>query len=116
MPTRNPNHSCVHIQTGTCSRRERVAAVELPEEIDCSNASDVVEDLCRLLVGPRRTIRVDLAEVTFMDSSGIGACLEAQRCARRAGYDMVFADPNASVTRVIELMGLERILLQALRS
>jgi anti-anti-sigma regulatory factor len=51
-----------------------------------------------------------------MDSSGIGACLEAQRCARHAGYDMVFADPNASVTRVIELMGLERILLQALRS
>jgi anti-anti-sigma factor len=74
----------------------------------------VGENLGRLLVGPRQTIRVDLAEVTFMDSSGVGACLRAQQQARRAGYDMVFVNPSTSVALVIKILGLESVLLQEL--
>lgn len=116
MPTRNSYDSCVSARAHTCLELEDRAAHSLKGEVDVSNASAVVEDLCQHLSGPSHTIRVDLAGVTFMDSSGIGACLKAQRCARLAGYDMVFVNPSAAVKLIIEILGLEPILLRGLPS
>jgi anti-sigma B factor antagonist len=93
-----------------------VAVLSLSGEIDVSNASAIVESLCEHLVGPGHTIQVALSEVTFMDSSGIGACLKAQRRARLAGYDIVFSNPSAPVALVIEILGLEQVLSQGLAS
>lgn len=102
-----------------CPDPEAVACLEpmgdvpllLPAEIDCSNSSDVAEALCRLVAGNPRTICVDLGGVTFMGSSGIAACIKAQRCARLAGYDMVFVNPTGPVAQVIQILGLEGVLL-----
>jgi anti-anti-sigma factor len=95
---------------------ERAVVVLLAGEIDLTNASAVVEYLCRHLVGQNQRIEVDLARVSFMDCSGIEACLETQRRARQAGYHMTFVNPTRSVARVIEILDLDRVLLQSVAS
>jgi anti-anti-sigma factor len=86
--------------------------ISLWGEIDISNATQVVDELCRFLGGPKRTLRVDLANVMFMDARGIAACLEAQQRADLAGYDLLFENAHGIVARVIEILDLEAVLLR----
>jgi anti-sigma B factor antagonist len=53
---------------------------------------------------------VDLAEVSFMDSSGLGALIGGVKAARRAGGDLRIAAPPDQVRLVLRLTTLERIL------
>lgn len=93
------------------SRVAGTTTVSLHGEIDLANSMDVVEELCRYLVGPSRSICVDLGGVTFMDCRGIDGCLEVQRRARLAGYDVRFANPQGIVARLILMLDLEAVLL-----
>ncbi|GGU47850.1 STAS domain-containing protein [Streptomyces lavendofoliae] len=49
---------------------------------------------------------LDLSGMTFMDSSGVNAFLLAQRASRAQGGWVRLANPQPSVLRVIELVGL----------
>ena len=66
----------------------------------------------RLFDREERVIRVDLSRVTFLDACGIGACLKVQRQARASGCDLAFTNPHGIVERVIDLVGLESVLLE----
>ncbi|QGV77117.1 STAS domain-containing protein [Streptomyces ficellus] len=49
---------------------------------------------------------LDLSDLTFMDSSGVNAFLRVQRDARAEGGWLRLANPQPSVLRLIELVGL----------
>ncbi|MET0920508.1 MAG: STAS domain-containing protein [Acidimicrobiia bacterium] len=86
------------------------ALVTLSGEIDLVNGDSVVEQLLEVAnTNPRVT--VDLHDVTFMGAQGVNACLAAQRRARAMGCDVRFANPQGIVARVIEVVGLESVLL-----
>ncbi len=55
-------------------------------------------------------IVVDLSEVVFMDSSGLGALIGGVKGARRAGGDLRIAAPPEQVRLVLRLTNMERIL------
>jgi len=63
-----------------------------------------------LVAGGTTRIVVDLAETTFLDSSGLGALIAGLKSARQAGGDLRIARPTASVTTVFELTNLDRVL------
>lgn len=64
--------------------------------------------LAEQLVGPPGSLIVlDLCELTFMDSSGLGAIHAARRIAIRDGGNLVVCRPSPMVYRVLEITGLD---------
>lgn len=60
------------------------------------------------LIGPPGSlIVVDLHELTFIDSSGLGAIHEARRIAIKDGGHLVVCRPRPMVYRVLEITGLD---------
>lgn len=57
-----------------------------------------------------RHIVVDLSDVTFIDSSGLGALIGGLKTARQAGGDLRIASPNDQVATVLGLTNLDRVL------
>jgi anti-sigma B factor antagonist len=56
-------------------------------------------------------IAVDLTDVTFIDSSGLGAIVGALKHVReRGGTFAVIAPPEGSLTRLLTLTGLDQIV------
>src|SRR2546423_6706090 len=67
-------------------------------EIDFTNAAGTTETIRSAVAGQRPArVRVDLAEVTFLDSSGIGVLVSALRAAQEAGGTYPVEHPNADV-------------------
>lgn len=60
---------------------------------------------------PGDSIEVDFTEVTFVDSSGLGALLSAQRRARAAAGDLWVTNLQPNLRTVFEVTGLDKILL-----
>jgi len=58
----------------------------------------------------RPTIVVDLGEVVFIDSSGLGALVAGLKTTRQASGDLRIAAPGAQVREVLELTQLHRVL------
>ena len=58
----------------------------------------------------RTRVVVDLAAVSFIDSSGLGALIGGLKTARQAGGDLRIAAPTDQVTTVLGLTNLDRVL------
>jgi anti-anti-sigma factor len=52
-------------------------------------------------VGLARHVVIDLAQVTFVDSSGLGALIVARKSARQGGGSMSLVSPPAVVRRLL---------------
>jgi anti-sigma B factor antagonist len=53
---------------------------------------------------------VDLAETTFLDSSGLGALVAGLKSARQAGGDLRIARPTQQVVTVLGLTNMDKVL------
>jgi anti-anti-sigma factor len=73
-------------------------------ELDASTCRELAEQLVGL---PGSLIVVDLHELTFIDSSGLGAIHEARRIAIKDGGNLVVCRPRPMVYRVLEITGLD---------
>ncbi len=72
-------------------------------ELDILGAPRLAEVMPREGTTP---VRIDLADVEFMDSTGLRALLEARTAAAAAGRPFALARPSAAVSRVLELVDL----------
>jgi anti-sigma B factor antagonist len=71
-------------------------------EIDMS----VGPDLRAALDALSGTVWVDLSELTFIDSTGIGALVNTRVRLRESGGELRLVNPRGAVSRVLEIMGL----------
>jgi anti-sigma B factor antagonist len=55
-------------------------------------------------------IVVDLGQVTFIDSSGLGVLISGLKATRQAGGDLRIADVPEQVMTVLRLTNLDRVL------
>jgi anti-sigma B factor antagonist len=55
------------------------------------------------------TLVVDLSEVAFIDSTGLGVLVDALRRRQRAGGDLMLVIDNPSVRRLFEMTGLDTV-------
>jgi anti-sigma B factor antagonist len=63
-------------------------------------------------VTPRHALVLDLNELTFMDSSGLGALVLLRERARSGGWSLVLAAPQPTVATVLRISGLaERLTI-----
>ncbi len=84
-------------------------AVYVHGELDCATAP-ALEARLRTLGGLGHALAVDLAEVSFMDSSGLRLLLQTRRDADRDGRVFVVRRPSPIVRRVIGLARAEHLL------
>ena len=75
----------------------------LSGELDAHTATALTQAMSEL---PAGEVIVDLAGVSFVDSSGLRVLLNATNRARGAGGDLVIASPQASIQRLIDISGL----------
>ena len=76
---------------------------QLSGELDAHTATALTQTMSVL---PSGEVIVDLADVSFVDSSGLRVLLDATNRARGAGGDLVIASPQASIRRLIDISGL----------
>jgi anti-anti-sigma factor len=96
------------LEVRECSRHTVLA---LDGEIDLVAAPAVRESLAEIVNdNTDRTVIIDLRDVTFMDSSGIGALLSAYRRLKLQQRSMVVAEPQPIVARVLGLTNIERVI------
>ena len=94
---------------------ERDAVCVAPAgEIDLSNVSAVDDHLQRLLEAGARNLVLDLRQVTFMDSRGLGLILQWNELADQQGIAFTVIQGPPQVARVFELCGVgDRVRLRA---
>lgn len=68
---------------------------------------DVLRDA--LAAGPSQLV-IDMAEVSFIDSSGLSVIIAAYKRAQDSGIDLVLRGPTPRVVRLLEMTGLNRAL------
>lgn len=85
---------------------EDIVTLEIEGEIDLHSAPQLRAELHRLGESGINHLIVDLAEVTFIDSTGIGALVGALRRARESGGNVAFCCARSRVRRVFEITGL----------
>jgi anti-anti-sigma factor len=78
-------------------------------ELDIATAPELVDLLNRLRHHGHAVI-LDLAEVTFMDSTGLTTLMDAKVQADRNGWSFRVSRPSPAVKRVFQLAGVARLL------
>ena len=79
--------------------------VRLIGELDVATvprAAEALEAACE----ESTHVVVDLAELTFMDSSGVRLLLQHWSAQRERGADLVLRSPTRTVRRLLDLLGL----------
>lgn len=115
LSNRNPQERHQRRHTSVTSPTQVVIRVALCGEIDLANSSDIVTQL-GMVATEHRQVVVDLTRVTYIDASGIRACLKAQELARTRGCQLQFTNPQGIVAQVIEILGLENAMLGGSRA
>jgi len=81
--------------------------IGLRGELDLEHAYTFDEELKRVEALNPDCICIDLRELTFLDSSGLGRLVAARRRAMKAGHRLVLVRGPAAVQRVFQLTAVE---------
>ncbi len=83
---------------GPTGRLDMLAARELKDRVNDA------------LAGGGKPIVVDLGEVSFIDSTGLGALVSGLRAARQVGSDLRIARATKQVLTVLQITRIDRII------
>jgi anti-sigma B factor antagonist len=87
-----------------------VTVVQLVGRLNMASASHLREAVTSIVDSGRTRIAMDMSEVDFLDSSGLGAIISALKTTRQAGGDLRIAAPSAQAKLVLQLTNLDRVL------
>ena len=87
--------------------------VTLEGELDLANCESLRELLREITSRKPGEVFVDLAQLSFLDSSGIRCLIGVAQDAARNETTFVVRQPQAAVRRVMEVCGVDELLLGA---
>ncbi|MBW8482442.1 STAS domain-containing protein [Actinomadura parmotrematis] len=91
------------VETGT---RAGYAVARLAGSVELGNHEPLRERLVEALAGTRAALIVDMAQVTFCDSSGLGVFAHLARRCRSDGKTLVVAGLRDRVAQVFQITGM----------
>ncbi|MHB1487918.1 MAG: STAS domain-containing protein [Acidimicrobiales bacterium] len=80
-------------------------------ELDAYTVSQFREALAELVSSPR--LLIDMSDVPFVDSAGLGALIGGIRRAREMGGDVAVSCSRPTLTRLLKTTGFDRIVTVA---
>ena len=83
--------------------------VDVRGELDVATAPSLQDVLDHLMAEGVRRIVVDLAETSFVDSTGLGALLTAHRRMHAHHGELVLSNLRPAARRLLELTALDRV-------
>lgn len=87
------------------AREDDTDIVRVVGELDVATAPALRQALNDLIdENGCRTVRLDMARMTFIDSTGLSVLLGGLRRLREAGGELVLANPSRSSFRVLEIV------------
>ncbi|MGZ4447454.1 MAG: STAS domain-containing protein [Nocardioides sp.] len=98
------------IEFDVSTTAEGIGVVVPRGRLNMVSARQLKERLDELVSAGTTRIVVDMAETTFLDSSGLGALIAGLKAARQAGGDLRVARPTEAVMTVFRLTNLDKVL------
>lgn len=89
--------------------RSASAQLVVRGEVDIAVVEGLLAEAERSMDASRSRLEVDLHDVTFIDSSGLGALVQIQRNASERGISVVLTRPSDATRRLLELSGLDHV-------
>ena len=96
----------------SCGPNGSVCAVILRGDMDMDVVSQV-DTFLRRTFGPfffRRTLLLDMAEVSMLDSTFVGYLVSLAGRVRQAGFDLVLTRPAGQARRTLALVGMPNLV------
>ena len=90
----------------TETRGDGSCTVSVTGEVDIATVDEFLAAAGACLDGGATSVVVDLAEVSFIDSSGLGALVRIRNLARKHGATLTLARVPDSIERLLEVTGL----------
>lgn len=91
-------------------REEGDVVVHLVGELDVLTAPDVRTTLFDLAASGEPSVVVDLTNLTFIDSTGLGVLVGAHERFRLDSGELTLRNATRPVARVLDLSGVKRVL------
>ena len=83
--------------------------LQLEGEIDLHVSPEVAESLRTMIAKKPTTVVVDLAKVTYLDSSGLAVLIEGMQNVREYGGKFALANVQESVQHIFDLARLDQV-------
>lgn len=83
--------------------------VHLQGEVDLASAPQLRRELYEIIDQGHRWVAIDLSNVDFMDSTGLGVLIGVLKRLREGDGSLALAGIKPAVSRVFEITGLDRI-------
>ncbi|MEH2316009.1 STAS domain-containing protein [Nostoc sp.] len=89
--------------------REQVKVIKLIGNLNATTSQDFRQNITDVLVSGAKIVLVDFQDVTFMDSSGLGALVLAFKTLRAADTKLVLCSVNEQVRILFELTNMDKV-------
>jgi len=86
------------------------ALVTAVGEIDAATAGSVDDAVSAALADGHKRVLLDFAQVTFIDSTGLGILVKSHRAAEAAGATFAVVHPTPQTRKLIGVLGLDQLL------
>ena len=94
----------------TLTQGDDTTVVNLFGELDMASAPALATGLQRLAGAEIPVVVIDLSELVFCDSSGLGVLLKFHEDAKEAGIRVIARSPSPNVRRIFELTNATKLL------
>lgn len=93
-----------------CEFENRILRIEIFGEIDHHSAAGVREEIDRniFFYRPEKVV-LDLSEIGFMDSSGLGLILGRYTKIKDLGGEMALENPSEEILKILQLAGVDKL-------
>jgi anti-sigma B factor antagonist len=93
----------------TASGEPGVPVLGVRGEIDVASAPEFHSSLSDLIGQGSEMVIVDLSEVSFIDSTGLGVLVGAEKEMRASGQELRLVVTRPQITKILELTGLDEV-------
>ncbi|MEH2412627.1 STAS domain-containing protein [Nostoc sp.] len=89
--------------------REQVKVIKIIGNLNATTSQEFRQKITDILVSGAKIVLVDFQDVTFMDSSGLGALVLAFKTLRAADTKLVLCSVNEQVRILFELTNMDKV-------
>jgi anti-sigma B factor antagonist len=88
---------------------DRHTVVRISGEVDVHSASHLQSGLLSVFDAGSPAVILDLSQLLFIDSTGLGALVASLNVAMEREVDFLLAEPSDRVVRLLEITGLDHV-------